>query len=279
MADPLKGYTNDSLIITADALRDKLEEPSLMVIDTRPFEDYAEGHIPGARHVDLFRLRLNDSSESSLAAFNQTMEHVMADAGVRPESTVVFYEEISGMRAARGVFLMEYFGFAHSAILDGGVKAWLEAGGELTAEPPEASAGELTARPVEELMATCQYILHGLERKDTILLDVRREAEYRGEEVRAARSGHIPRAVHIEWKENLDGRGAFKSAEALAALYSSYGVTPDKEIITYCQGGYRSSNSWLALKLIGYPRVRNYLASWAEWGEREDTPLECPFSP
>jgi thiosulfate/3-mercaptopyruvate sulfurtransferase len=53
---------------------------------------------------------------------------------------------------------------------------------------------------------------------------------------------------------------------------------PDKEIITYCQGGYRSSNTWLALKLIGYPQVRNYLASWAEWGERTDTPIDCPFA-
>jgi thiosulfate/3-mercaptopyruvate sulfurtransferase len=250
-----------------------------VVIDTRPFEDYEGGHIPRARHIDLFRLRLKDSSEAAVSAFNQTMEHVLADAGVTPDSKVVFYEDNSGMRAARGVYLMEYYGFARSAILDGGVEAWCESGGELTGELPKVSAGDFTARPVEEFLATCQYILNSLEREDAVLLDARRPTEYSGEEVRGTRGGHIPRAVHIEWKENLDDRGAFKSAEALSALYAVHGVTPDKEIITYCQGGYRSSNTWLALKLIGYPRVRNYLASWAEWSDRTDTPVICPFTP
>ncbi|MFQ6672647.1 MAG: sulfurtransferase [Candidatus Tectimicrobiota bacterium] len=279
MTDPVKGYRNDSLIITPEALLERLDDPDLVLIDTRPLDEYHAGHLPGACHVDLFRLRLKDSSDAALAAFHQTMEHILADSGVTPASTLVFYDEVSGMRAARGVYLIEYFGSHQAAMLDGGLTAWQAAGGALTVEVPQPTPGSFTVRPVEEYVATCHYILESLERDEVVVVDARRPTEYAGDEVRASRGGHIPHAVNIEWTENLDPSGAFKSADALQALYTAHGVTPDKEIITYCHGGYRSSNTWLALKLIGYPRVRNYLASWAEWADRDDLPVAHPGSP
>lgn len=279
MKEPLKGYSADRFLITPEALRGRLDDPDLVLVDSRPLEDYQAGHLPGACHIDLFELRLGDSSDAALASFCRTMEQVLAEAGVTPASTVVFYEEVSGMRASRGVFLMEYFGSPKASMLDGGLTAWRAAGGPLTEEFPQPSPGAFTARPVEGLLATCDDIIASLERDGVVLLDARRPAEHTGEEVRAARGGHIPRAVNIEWTENLDPNGAFKAADALRALYTAQGVEPEKEIVTYCQGGYRSSNAWLALKLIGYPRVRNYLASWAEWGNRDDTPIACPAPP
>jgi thiosulfate/3-mercaptopyruvate sulfurtransferase len=60
----------------------------------------------------------------------------------------------------------------------------------------------------------------------------------------------------------------------LRAMYEAAGVTPDKEVVTYCQGGYRAAHAYLALRLLGYPRVRNYTGSWKEWGDREDLPIE-----
>ena len=62
-------------------------------------------------------------------------------------------------------------------------------------------------------------------------------------------------------------------------MYERAGVTPDREVVTYCQGGYRAAHSYLALRLIGYPRVRNYIGSWKEWGDRVDLPIEHPKAP
>ena len=86
----------------------------------------------------------------------------------------------------------------------------------------------------------------------------------------------MPGAVHLEWTNNLGPDGAFKPAAELKKMYESAGVTPDREIVTYCQGGYRAAHSYLALRLIGYPRIRNYIGSWKEWGDRLDLPIEHP---
>ena len=82
--------------------------------------------------------------------------------------------------------------------------------------------------------------------------------------------------MHIEWTNNLDADGAFKPAADLRAMYEAAEITPDREVVTYCQGGYRAAHSYLALRLLGYPRVRNYTGSWKEWGDRDDLPIEHP---
>jgi thiosulfate/3-mercaptopyruvate sulfurtransferase len=110
-------------------------------------------------------------------------------------------------------------------------------------------------------------------------VDTRSDAEYTGALVRAKRGGAIPGAVHLEWTNNLDGRGFFKSAEELKEMYAAREITPDKEVIPHCQGAYRSAHTYLALRLIGYPNVRNYLGSWGEWGNRPDLPIEHPTTP
>ncbi len=94
--------------------------------------------------------------------------------------------------------------------------------------------------------------------------------------MRARHGGAIPGAIHREWIHNLDERGAFKPAAQLRADFARLGLDPAHEIIPYCQGAYRSANAYFALRLAGYPRVRNYLGSWAEWGNHDDLPIDRP---
>ena len=107
-------------------------------------------------------------------------------------------------------------------------------------------------------------------------MDTRCEGEYHGTQVRAARGGAIPGAINIEWTDNLDASGKFKSDAELRAMYGKAGITPEKEVLSYCQGGYRAAHSYVALRLIGFPKVRNYIGSWKEWGDRVDLPIETP---
>jgi 3-mercaptopyruvate sulfurtransferase SseA len=89
------------------------------------------------------------------------------------------------------------------------------------------------------------------------------------------RGGHIPGAVHLEHTLTLNKDGTFKSAQELHALYTSHGITPDKEVFPYCAIGGRSAYTWFVLKyLLGYPHVRNYDGSWNEWSRLPNVPIE-----
>ena len=269
-------YTREKLLTTPQELQKKLAAANLCLVDVRPAEEFARGHIPGAVHFDLFGLSLVDTSDAPLKAFMYMIHHVLELRGVSESTEVVFYEDNSGMRAARGFWFLEFFGHQHVRILDGGIQAWKAAGLAVTTEAASPKTAIFKTSERREVLATVDDVLHSLDNKEISILDTRSKGEYLGTHVRAARGGAIPGAIHIEWTDNLDARGKFKSDAELTAMYSRAGITPDKEVISYCQGGYRAAHSYVALRLIGFLKVRNYIGSWKEWGDRTDLPIETP---
>ena len=281
MSDNPKGYANPQLLITTSILSDRLAaspEP-LMLVDFRPAEVFAAGHIPGAVHLDLFGVSLIDTDPAPLSAFLWMIGHLFASRGVAPERTVVVYDERSGMRAARAFWFLEYFGHPDVRQLDGGFGAWEREGRQVSREAVSPTSSDWTVGRSDERLATWRHLRDRLGAADVAVLDTRSDGEYCGTTVRAKRGGAVPGAVHIEWTRNLGEDGAFKPAAELRQMYESVGITPDKEVISYCQGGYRAAHSYLALRLLGYPRVRNYIGSWKEWGDRDDLPIETPGQP
>jgi thiosulfate/3-mercaptopyruvate sulfurtransferase len=269
-------YTRETLLTTTAELQKQLGSSNLCLIDVRPAEEFARGHIPAAVHFDLFGLSLVDTREAPLKAFMFMIHHVLELRGVSETKEVVFYEQNSGMRAARGVWFLEYFGHPHVRMLDGGFAAWQAAGAPVTTEAIAPKAGTFKTNERQQVLATVDDVLRALDKPDVAILDTRSRGEYLGTHIRAARGGAIPGAVHIEWTDNLDAAGKFKSDAELKAMYDKAGITPNKEVISYCQGGYRAAHSYVALRLLGFPKVRNYIGSWKEWGDRSDLPIERP---
>jgi thiosulfate/3-mercaptopyruvate sulfurtransferase len=262
------------LLIDSQWLAARSGDPNLTLIDTRPPAEYWAGHLERARHFDPFPFHHADTGDAAMNEVRGQLAWIFSALGITGHETVVFYESESGMRATRGAWLLEYMGHPSVRMLDGGLHQM--ANPKLVTTAVAVTPSNFLGTPQAAALATYQYVADHLGHPEVQIFDVRSDEEYFGERVRARRGGAIPGAIHCDWRHSLDDRGAFKPAAQLRAEFEQMGLRPEREIIPYCQGGYRSANAYYALRLAGYPRVRNYLGSWGEWGNREDLPIEKP---
>lgn len=267
------------LVAPEDLSRERAFPKKPLLIDLRPAENFCAGHLPGAVHLDLFGISSVDTDPAPLKAFFWIVEHLLASRGVSNDVPVVVYDDTSGIRAARAFWFLEFFGHSDTRVLNGGYQAWVAHGLPVTQKAVTPVPTEWTGTRDATILAGWREVKDRLGSADAVIVDTRSDGEYCGTNVRAARGGAVPGAVHLEWTNNLGPDGAFKTADELKKMYERAGVTPDREVVTYCQGGYRAAHSYLALRLIGYPRVRNYIGSWKEWGDRVDLPIEHPKRP
>jgi len=272
-----RGYANPDLLWSPETLRERLGRSGLAIIDTRPAEMFAKGRIPGARHFDLYFVNSDDTDPAPLASFTRMWANLLGWRGVRETDTIVFYGEFTDMCAARGFWFAEYLGHADVHVLDGGIAAWSAAGLAVDTEgdPPRPVKFAFAAAP--ERVATYSSILDALDNPDCVIIDNRSRAEFVGTKRLARHGGAIPGAKHRDWEDLYDhDSGCMNSADQLREAFETLDATPDKEITLYCNTGYRSAHAYLALRLLDYPRIRNYVGSWQEWGNRDGLPIWNP---
>lgn len=257
------------MLIQSNDLLQILKNKNLLIVDTRSFKEYSEGHIPGSVNLDLFAFHWIDTTKEGIVSFNRQTENILSFLGVSPEKKVVFYDDISGMLAARGLWMLMYFSHNDVSILDGGIKKWKKENNPLETKPNGFKPSKFSGKINSDIITGFEHIQENLN--TSTIIDARSEGEYNGTVIRAAQSGHIPNSINIDWNKNLNEDGTFKDNEKLSKLYT---MPKDSEIITYCQGAYRAANTFLALKKLGYTKIRVYLGSWGEWGNRPELPIE-----
>jgi len=257
------------VLTTTTELEKIIDDPSLILIDARSFQEYSRGHITNAVNLDLFSFHWIDTSQDGISSFNQQFTKIFSRVGVSEEKKVVFYDDVSGMLAARGVWLLEYLSHHNVSMLDGGFIKWKNEERTWDTIPVANMYANFSAKPNPNVLAGFEYVLDNLDK--ITILDVRSKEEFDGKLVRAARGGHIPTSTNIDYTENISKDGTIKNNEELSKLYQ---MSKDTEIVTYCQGAYRAANTYLILKKIGFTNIKVYLGSWGEWGNKLELPIE-----
>jgi len=278
------GSTTPTLIETS-WLANNLKNPELRIVHVGfvsqdDQKKYEGKHIPGAVYLQVGELMGaigNGSTPPDKSKFKELMEKL----GISNNTHVILYGAPAGNPFVPGAFwLMKYFGHDRVSILNGQFAKWEKENRPVENKAVSVSKATYTPKDGDlSLYADAAYVLKNLKNKGVVIIDTRSADEYHGKKPRNKRKGHIPGAINLNfYATNRNPDGTYKSSEDLESLYTSKGVTKDKEIITYCEGGVRAADTFLTLRyLLGYPNVKVYVGSWGEWGNRLDPdkyPLE-----
>ncbi|MBT3435893.1 MAG: hypothetical protein HN435_18535, partial [Nitrospinaceae bacterium] len=205
--DNPKGYENPDLLWTPAQLKERMGDPNLRIIDTRPGEKFAMGHIPNARHFNVYGINCDDSDEAPLMSFMRMWASLLGQRGVAFEDTIVFYDDTTGNTCVRGFWFLELFGHKDVHVLDGGLDAWTRAGLETTQDAETPSPAAFNFKLELDRIATHKDVLAAIDDDNHILLDTRTEGEWQGTTARAKRGGAIPGATWQEWTQHLTPEG------------------------------------------------------------------------
>lgn len=236
----------------------------LVLVDVRTREEYETAHIPGAAHLEPDAVVTDASPVTGALKGIAALEELLGSIGVRPDRRIVFYDDKGGLHAARMLWLLEYLGHRNVAVLHGGWSAWLDADGRTTTLEEPVKPELFQAAPSPRRYASAEVVLLQRDATNAVLIDVRPQHMYA--------DGHIPWAINVPWSENLREDERFRPVDELLIHFADYGVTPRSDIIVHCQVGLASAHSYLALRLLGFPRVRVYHRSWEEWSNDPDLP-------
>jgi thiosulfate/3-mercaptopyruvate sulfurtransferase len=268
-------------LVSAEWLLGHLDDPELVLADVRWYlagkrgrDAYDAGHIPGARFVDLDRELAAPKGQGPgrhplpRAA---TFAALLSRLGFAPGKRIVAYDDAGGAIAARLWWLMRYFGLGATAVLDGGIDAFVAEGGQLSRdEPVDAGAPLLELHPRTELVVDAAAVERIRDNPRATVIDARAPERYQGKsEPIDARPGHVPGAVNLPFAENLAG-GRFKPRAELATRFAA--ALEQDGIVSYCGSGVTACHNLLALSLLGRDDALLYEGSWSDWAADASRP-------
>lgn len=272
------GYARPELLVDTAWLAGHLTDADVRIVDLRA-RGYADGHIPEAVWLDNNWIR-NPKAPPTFLPTRAEFEALMSRLGIGNTTRVIAYDDRGGIYAARLWWILNHFGHANVALLDGGWRKWAAEQRPVSTAVPSPAAATFTARPGTVKVATADDVKAAINNPRVKLVDARTPAEIAGTELRGIkRGGFIESSIPVYWEDTFDAAShAFKPAAEIARLYRDKGITAADEVLVYCQVGMRASHDLFTLALIGHDltKLANYYGAWEEWGNRTDTPIRTP---
>jgi thiosulfate/3-mercaptopyruvate sulfurtransferase len=272
-------YPHPELLAATEWLADRLDDPTIRIVDCDEYAGYQRLHIKGAIGLRVHHYLKQDNTPTGHHLMDaDKFANIMSSHGIGNEHAVVAYDNSGGLYAARLWWALDYYGHSACKVLNGGFRSWYLEGRPVTQEHPRVQRAEFKAGQPTGSLCTLDGVKAAIDDPGTVIWDVRSKEEHEGTDDRPnKRHGHIPGAVHMEWLDLLEPpvrSGTLLPPEEISRRLTALGITPDKRVVTHCQAGIRAAQGAFILRLMGYDDVKNYDASWNEWGNRDDTPIE-----
>jgi len=266
-------FPNSGLLVSADSVQGSIGEANLVIIDARGADAYVAAHIPGAINLIYGKYFSFGSGLLPTAKLNKKL----SAAGLSRNMTFVIYDDTTASFGAAGriFWMLEYLGCEDVHILDGGWDKWVA-----DARPTETTVHTLPAAKFKASVQSSKKAkpAHISQRRkdiDFALVDTRTDEEYIGWQLYGeARGGHIPGAIQIPYAWYFKTDKTVLAYADLKSIFQARGVTPEKEVVTYCTCGIRSAYAYFLLRLMDYPMVANYDGSIAQWSATASLPME-----
>lgn len=264
----------DHLLEPAELAEQLTNHSAPLLVHVASAQSYAQGHINGAIHVAPGELVAGIKPATGKLPDKARLQELFARIGYRPDTHVVVYDDEGGGWAGRFIWTLDIIGHHDWSYLNGGIQAWAAAGlplhKDVVVPIPTTPVIAIDNDPIVET----QDILDRLGNGAVTIWDCRSIEEFDGRRVTAARAGHIPGAVHLDWLDLMDPTRQLRLREDLEALLNERGISRAKELIVHCHTHHRSGLAYLVARVLSFPNVRAYHGSWSEWGNRDDTPVE-----
>lgn len=268
------------IVSTAELASWIAKEPVVLVDIRTDVFAYLRGHLPGAVYLNTETLRASRGGIPTQLLDGAAYAALFSRMGLPFDRRVVVYSagETRNIDATFLAWLLAGFGHRQVSVLDGGFFKWQLEQRAVVGEYPRLERTSFPAEPFRPEQASLEDVQRALRTGQAILVDARPPDQYAGEAGSQMRRGHIPGAINHYWQSDLAREGfgyVWKPLDELRASYAAQGITPDKDIIAYCNSATEASHVHFALRyLLGYPRVGVYVGSWTEWAERSELPLE-----
>jgi thiosulfate/3-mercaptopyruvate sulfurtransferase len=269
------------LLVDVDWLSQHLTDRDLVVLHVGTREEYAAGHIPGARLITEEDVSLphnhSDMKDMMLELPDAaTLRAKVAQFGISDGSRIVvsFGPELPAQSATRIVFTLDYLGLgARTSLLNGGIPAWKRAGKALTTAAPPAARGTLSPRPPANLVADAAFVMSVPSRPGYKLVDARGAVIYKGiEPTMNGKAGHIPGAISIPFAEMID-TNLLIDRQRIASVFERAGIKPGDTVVAYCHVGQQATLVLFAARLLGHP-VMLYDGSFQDWAVNNRGPVD-----
>ena len=273
-------------IVSTDELARWQSEGAVGLIDVRTdVFTYLRDHLPGATFLHPETVRASQSGVPTRLLDGASYRTLFGRLGLSFDRPVVIYSagETHNIDATFLAWILAGFGHPRVFVLDGGYFKWQLEQRPVVQPYPRYEVTKFPDVPFRPEQASLAEVQAGIRAGAVLLVDARPPDQYAGEAGAQMRRGHIPGAVNHYWHEDLEREGfgyVWKPLQRLRAEYAAQGITPDRDIIAYCNSATEASHVHFTLRyLLGYPRVRVYVGSWTEWAEKADLPIEVGARP